>query len=298
MKKLVERLFVFFVGLPLIIFIILFLPFQGHLVFNIIVIISSALGAVEFARILEKKNLVIRGPEAFVLGSLLPLAAAAEISFGAPQGTVLAALVLGASWLFVSRVFSREERLVSYTSRAAAGLSVMIYPGLFTMWIIRMAVLAGRTAGEDAVSIPAPQSVIILVFVFTVMINDSIAWAAGMLLGKNNRGIMPVSPNKSVAGFVGGIAAAVLAGAAGVLLFPSVFVPRLFPPVPSGLVMGFLMGTAASLGDLLESAFKRSSGVKDSGAIIPGRGGVLDSIDSVAFAAPVFYITYRVLFGP
>jgi phosphatidate cytidylyltransferase len=297
-KKLVERLFVFFIGLPLIIFIILFLPFRGHLVFNVIVIISSALGAAEFARILGKKDLVLRTHEALILGALLPLAAAAEISFGAPEGTVLAALILGTSWLFVSRVFSREDRIASYTSRAAAGLSVMIYPGIFMMWIIRMAVLAGRAQGGEASSFPSPQSVIILVFVFTVMINDSIAWAAGMLLGKSNRGIIPVSPNKSVAGFAGGIAAAVLAGAAGVCLFPSVFVPRLLPPVPSGLVMGFLMGTAASLGDLLESAFKRSSGIKDSGSIIPGRGGVLDSVDSVAFAAPVFYITYRVLFGP
>ncbi|MDR0601821.1 MAG: phosphatidate cytidylyltransferase [Treponema sp.] len=296
MKKFVERLFVFFIGLPLVIFVILFLPFRNHLALNILVIISSGLGAVEFAQILGKKNLILCGPEAFVLGSLLPLAAALELSFGAPQGTVLAGLILGASWLLVSRVFSREDKLASYTSRTAAGISVMIYPGLFMMWIIRMVILAGEEAGRS--SLPAPQSVIILVFVFTVMINDSIAWVAGMLFGKGNRGIIPASPNKSTAGFIGGIAAAVLAGAAGVFLFPSVFVPRLLPSLPSGLITGFLMGTAASLGDLLESALKRSSGIKDSGSIIPGRGGVLDSIDSIAFAAPVFYAAYRILFGP
>jgi phosphatidate cytidylyltransferase len=85
---------------------------------------------------------------------------------------------------------------------------------------------------------------------------------------------------------------------AGVLFFPAAFAPRLLPPLPSGLILGFLLGAAASLGDLVESALKRSSGVKDSGSIIPGRGGVLDSIDSIAFAAPVFYAVYRILFGP
>jgi phosphatidate cytidylyltransferase len=130
------------------------------------------------------------------------------------------------------------------------------------------------------------------------MINDSAAWAAGMLFGSGNRGIIPASPNKSVAGFIGGTAAAVLAGLGGVLLFPAVFAPKLLPPLPSGLILGLFLGAAASLGDLMESALKRSSGIKDSGSIIPGRGGVLDSIDSIALAAPVFYAVYRILFGP
>jgi phosphatidate cytidylyltransferase len=62
-------------------------------------------------------------------------------------------------------------------------------------------------------------------------------------------------------------------------------------------MLGLLSGAAATLGDLAESVMKRSSDIKDSGSIVPGRGGALDSIDSIALAAPVFYGLYRLLFG-
>jgi phosphatidate cytidylyltransferase len=138
---------------------------------------------------------------------------------------------------------------------------------------------------------------VILVFLLMVFANDSLAWAAGMLFGKGNRGIIAASPNKSIAGFIGGLIAAVLAGIGGAYFLPGAFVSRYLHPVFAGGLLGFLTGAAGSLGDLAESALKRSSGIKDSGALIPGRGGVLDSIDSVALAAPVFYVAYRVFFG-
>jgi phosphatidate cytidylyltransferase len=160
----------------------------------------------------------------------------------------------------------------------------MIYPGLFLVWIIRMAVL--------------PRAdMVILIFLLMVFANDSIAWAAGLLFGRGNRGVIAASPNKSIAGFIGGLIAAVLAGLAGALFVPGAFVSHLFHAVFAGGLLGFLTGAAGSLGDLADSALKRSSGMKDSGSLVPGRGGVLDSIDSVALAAPVFYVAYRILFG-
>ena len=82
-----------------------------------------------------------------------------------------------------------------------------------------------------------------------------------------------------------------------VVVFPT-------PPFPDVItisyrnlvILGIITSLAAIIGDLIESVFKRSCEVKDSGNLIPGRGGVLDSIDSILIAAPIFYIGYNFLF--
>jgi phosphatidate cytidylyltransferase len=137
-------------------------------------------------------------------------------------------------------------------------------------------------------------SVIILTFLTIVFCTDGIAWVTGKQFGKGNQGIVPVSPKKSIAGFIGGFVASILVGMGAALLFPEIFVSRY--PV-AGSLLGLLTGLASAFGDLGESAIKRSSGIKDSRTLIPGRGGVLDSIDSIVFAAPVFYIAFSLFFS-
>ena len=282
MKKIIQRLLVFAVGLPLITGITLFLPHFNHLVLNVVVIGFSALGALEFAAILKPKGMSVRPAEALILGALAPAVMTVQGSLG--NGPVLsAALVLGALWLPVSRVFSPEEKLKDYTERTAAGFSLILYPGLFMAFIVRMSGF--------------PQAgVVILAFLLIVFANDSAAWALGMVFGKGNRGVIPASPNKSIAGFIGGVTVSILVGAGAELCIRSAFVSRLLPAPLGGTIAGLCTGIAANLGDLVESAMKRSSGMKDSGKLIPGRGGVLDCIDSVSLAAPVFYILYRLIF--
>jgi phosphatidate cytidylyltransferase len=283
MKKIVQRLLVFALGLPIIMGIVLFLPHYNHLVLNIVVVFFSALGAVEFAAILRRKGIALHPVEAAILGLLGPGAMTLVNSFGRGGQVFSAAFIMGASWLLVSRVFCSEEGLKNYTTRTAGGFSVMMYPGLFMAWVVRMTIL------------PDAEKVI-LVFLLIVFANDSTAWAAGLLFGKGNRGIIPASPNKSIAGFIGGISAAIIIGAGAEILLVKVFESRFLPRSMAGIIIGLCTGVAATLGDLAESALKRSSGMKDSGAIIPGRGGVLDSIDSLSLAAPVFYVLYRLLF--
>lgn len=283
MKKVFQRLVVFFVGLPLLFSLLLLLPQHNHLLFNLLITVFSVLGAVELRNILLHKNLIISVPEAVVLGALIPAAWTAVISFGITGYITAGASIIGASWLLAAPAFSRQEKLDSCIGRITAGFAVLIYPGLFAARIIQMSVF--------------PEAgLVILCFLLIVFLNDGLAWAAGMLFGKNNRGLIPASPGKSIAGYAGGITASVVTGIAGTILLPELFIADAMPPAAAGALLGLATGIAAILGDLGESAIKRSANVKDSGSLILGRGGALDSIDSLLLAAPVFYVLYQILF--
>lgn len=130
----------------------------------------------------------------------------------------------------------------------------------------------------------------VVLFIFAlVWAADVGAYAAGRLLGKHK--MMPaVSPNKTIEGLCGGV----------ILAFIVMVLVAQFVPVPRELYTGFytvgLITVMVSVfGDLSESMFKRCAGVKDSGSILPGHGGVLDRIDSLTSALPVFALGYLLL---
>ncbi|HEC97576.1 MAG TPA: CDP-archaeol synthase [Nitrospirae bacterium] len=120
----------------------------------------------------------------------------------------------------------------------------------------------------------------------TVWASDSFAYYIGKNFGK--RKLYPsVSPKKTIEGAVASMTGGTLAGILiKVLLIDSITVYQV-------LVVGFLIGCIAVLGDLTESMFKRDSGVKDSSSLIPGHGGVLDKIDGMLFVTPVVYLVVK-----
>jgi len=288
MKNIAQRLLVFFIGLPALFAVALLLPHYHHLAFNLLVVAVSGLGATEFSGMLSNKKMSIPKKEAAVFGVLPPLAMILVVGFGADVLLIPAVFAAVAVWLLLSRTFSSGGALEDFIYRFAAGLAVLIYPGMLMAWIVG---ISQREKGAG---------IIILTFLFMVFSGDGLAWALGMAFGKNNKGLIPASPNKSIAGFIGAILAPIGTGIGAALIWPDIFVPKcasfLGSPVAAGFIAGLLTGIAAILGDLGESAIKRSSGIKDSGSIIPGRGGVLDSIDSLAIAAPVFYLVFSMLF--
>ncbi|MDE7140844.1 MAG: phosphatidate cytidylyltransferase, partial [Treponemataceae bacterium] len=95
-----------------------------------------------------------------------------------------------------------------------------------------------------------------------------------------------------------------IAGAAGVGLIGHYLLPKycgivIFGGTPwKAVVLGVLMGCSAIIGDLTESVLKRSADVKDSGKLIPGRGGMLDCVDSIVFSAPIYYWLVSILYHP
>jgi phosphatidate cytidylyltransferase len=122
---------------------------------------------------------------------------------------------------------------------------------------------------------------LLLVFMVAVWVNDSAAFLVGSAWGRHK--LAPrLSPGKTWEGSLGGLVASVLVGIAGLWWLGAAPRWRLAAIVVIAMV-------AAQLGDLLESMLKRAAQVKDSGTIVPGHGGLLDRLDAIILAAPVFY---------
>ena len=121
------------------------------------------------------------------------------------------------------------------------------------------------------------------------MIGDSAAYFVGSAIGKVK--LYPaISPNKTVEGALGGLGGSLLAA----VMFSSLFLPEL--SYSSIILVALIIGVFSQVGDLFESMLKRSCGVKDSGTMIPGHGGMLDRLDSLLFAFPSAYYLIS-LFG-
>lgn len=122
----------------------------------------------------------------------------------------------------------------------------------------------------------------VLLVLMVVMLNDTCAYFTGTFFGR--RKLYPsVSPKKSIEGAIGGLVGSVLAAGLAHLTFAP------WTPLLQLLLLGLVVGVVAELGDLFESLLKRSFGVKDSGTLIPGHGGILDRLDSLMFAFPLTY---------
>ena len=126
---------------------------------------------------------------------------------------------------------------------------------------------------------------------------DTFAYFTGRFLGKHKL-IPHVSPNKTVEGSVGGVVGAMIICIVYLLIVKNVFDTNMLQwsnVVVEGAVYGFVGGALSQLGDLIASAIKRDTGIKDFGWIFPGHGGFMDRFDSVMFIAPIMYLLPSVI---
>jgi phosphatidate cytidylyltransferase len=185
---------------------------------------------------------------------------------GSALATAFAVVVPGLYYLF------RFRDIPSVAGRFAATVTGIVYCGFLATYLSKLKVLGGPDHGGDAV-------VIVLLIAW---IADTGGYFAGRYLGKAKL-YEAVSPKKTWAGAWGGIAGSVL----GVVVLKLFFADWLtWVDVFALAIPGGILG---QLGDLAESLIKRSVGVKDSGALLPGHGGILDRIDAVLFIAPYVY---------
>ena len=133
---------------------------------------------------------------------------------------------------------------------------------------------------------------LLLFLMVCVWAGDSAALYVGRRFGRHK--LTPLSPNKTLEGSLASVAGSVLAGLAVVYIGDALSargntVLHILEPVWQSVLLAVVLNLAAQLGDLLESAIKRGAGVKDSGTILPGHGGVLDRIDALLIATPVLW---------
>jgi len=273
-----QRLLLFFLGVPLLVAAIVFLPWANHAAIVLVILVFVVGSAYELGSLFRERGIILPSP-LLAAASLAPPLGAYAGSLLAEPGSPLFAAGMAALATAVSAVvalspfaLSAKDELESALPKASALGFASVYLGTLSSFVVLIAAEPPR----------ATES--ILFFALLVFGNDSMAWLIGMTMGRR-RGIVAASPNKSVAGFIAGLAASM--GLA--LLLPLALPDSPHAPWWAMLLLGASVGIAGIFGDLFESALKRSAGMKDSGRSILGRGGFLDSFDSLLFAAPLFY---------
>lgn len=230
----------------------------------------SAWGLAEYLRFL---------PEDDRLAGMVPLAYATVLLHFAALASGRVALAEGGVLLFGVFVLLPLARALRHgpsglvAGAARVGFGVVLTA--FTLGhVARLFLLPARVG-------PAGAEGLVALLLLCVMANDASQYVAGKLAGR--RPLAPtISPKKTWEGFAGGV---LITSAVGALAAPLA--------TPFGRAIGALVGASLSalglLGDLLVSAIKRDVGVKDSGAVLPGQGGVLDRVDSLFLSAPLYY---------
>lgn len=157
---------------------------------------------------------------------------------------------------------------------------VAVFANAYILFFLQYLVIAKTSLPKAMIWVP-----VLFISVWSI---DTAAYAFGMWLGKNNRGILIVSPKKSLQGFLGGI------------LFPAglavLFHDQLHITIVQAVLGMIVFATTVQIGDLAESLVKRYANVKDSSNIIIGHGGIFDRFDSLIFSVPVFFFLVKMLY--
>ena len=250
--------------LPIVVGTVWLLPPVGTLV---LALIAAALAFLEYAALASSlgANVPRAIPCAAVLGACAALG----------SGWVIVDVILMTALIAIAAVAVGLARL---GPEVLLNVTAAIFPIVYIGLPLGALASVRATAGREAV----------LLIMAVIVISDSAQYYTGRTFGKQP--LAPtISPKKTREGAIGGVVFGTLAFVAGAwLLFPSA-------PLLLTVLVGASISALGIVGDLFESLLKRSAGVKDSGTIIPGHGGVLDRIDSWLFAAPVYYVFIRYL---
>ena len=235
----------------------------GEGAFAALIILASLVGVDEYNRMAFGRGFTREKAETMVIALFILLAA-----FHANLPLLLAVLTFGVMTVLMLNLLRTGGAGPEMTHAGQVILGVLYIPLLMAHFIMIRR---------------SPSGVLWIFFILVLAFaGDIAAYYIGRRFGK--RKLLPeVSPGKTVEGTIGLVAGSI----AGCLLFKFFFFPAL--PAFHAVVLGLVGSIAGQLGDLSESALKRAAGVKDSGVILPGHGGILDRLDCLMFITPFVY---------
>jgi phosphatidate cytidylyltransferase len=251
------------VVVPLLLALLFLAPAWG---FFVLIAVASAICALEVFRMTHPGDLVSQ-----VLGVLTTLGVASALYIAGGDARVLVTLLIGVPLLGMMIALFRFGDIPSAGLRVMGGAVAPLYVG------VPLAMLAMMRR-----DFPDGAGYVLLTLMFG-WFADTGGYFFGRYLGKAKL-YEAVSPKKTREGFVGALVGAVIGG----LVAHFWYLPRL--PLVSAIVLGVAGGALGQFGDLIESLLKRSTGVKDSGNIVPGHGGLMDRVDALLVVAPVVYL--------
>ena len=223
-------------------------------------------GTFEMSRLMH-----VNSPWQLLFGELLSLGTFAVASLGLMSHMPVSTLmVIVPMLLFLLALFSTTDDFKTIASFNFASIAFLSIPCYFMIWLRE---------------VHSPQ-MLLMVFIL-LWANDTFAYLTGRLLGKHKL-FKRISPGKTIEGSIGGLVLTMVA-----MVIFNYFVGMF--PMKAAVGIALIAVVFGTLGDLCESMLKRQAGVKDSGRLIPGHGGILDRFDSVLFAMP-FVCMYLLMF--
>ena len=253
-------------------------------VFIFIMVFLGLSGLAEFYGLAEKRGLVcfkwcgLFGGLLLMLGTFLNLTGHIGTS-GSPAR--VNDFETGFIILFVLGLCVRQ--FVSRSNIAGiAAISATLFGLMYVPWLLNFVQKINFFPGVDG-------KFYVLYFIVVTKFSDTGAYAVGSLIGRNKM-IPRISPGKTWEGFGGAILVSTAASVAFAHFFGAKMTGMNFR---HAVVLGIVLSITAVIGDLIESLFKREAGVKDSGRMFPGIGGILDLLDSLLFNAPIMYLYLR-----
>lgn len=240
----------------------------GSVYFQILILLLALWGIIEFTKVSNTYPTINKSMLAVDAAGACVLACMSSVSF--LTGTILSLYILVR---FTSALYDRREHALRAAAKSLMGV---IYIGLPLSMLSELYHMTN-------------EWVVLLMFIM-IWLNDTGAFCFGSLLGKHR--LFPrLSPKKSWEGFWGGMLCCVACGAVCYYSLNDLLHLGLI----GSLAMGALVSVFSTWGDLFESMLKRTMGVKDSGHLIPGHGGILDRIDSLLFVAPAVSALYFIM---